>query len=154
MPGVELGRDAAHRHRVEPFGVGDADRGLGDLLAREARPARRGGFARPQVERSELLGRSFERFRFLGELGRGLLVPFGDALELGRLLRDAFGDRGDPVEGVARAPSPLAAAPAVTPVTCHSYSVLLSCSYYVRRQPYAIRTIAPDHAAATPERRA
>ena len=46
MPAPELGGDAAHRHGLEALGIGDRQRGLGDLLAREARrggrPARGG----------------------------------------------------------------------------------------------------------------
>ena len=67
--GVELGRDAAHRHRAEPFGVGDADRGGRDLLAGEARSARRRGLAR--VHTSSASSCSDERGR----------VDFGALLE-------------------------------------------------------------------------
>ena len=48
--GVELGGEAPHRHRLEALGVGDADRGRGDLVAGEARlaaaAARRGSTRR------------------------------------------------------------------------------------------------------------
>ena len=51
-PGVELGREAAHRQRVDALGVGDAHRGRGDLLAGEARaPARPRSGRVPDVER-------------------------------------------------------------------------------------------------------
>jgi hypothetical protein len=48
--GVELGREAAHRQRVEPLAVEHRQRGLDDLLARERRspgPSRRPRGRRP-----------------------------------------------------------------------------------------------------------
>ena len=82
---AELGRDAPHRHRVESFGVGDAERDRRDLGAREARPAPAGLDARPHVERVESLGQPVEMLGVVRGLARDLV---GLAL---RLLRDLLG---------------------------------------------------------------
>src|SRR5205085_9738677 len=55
-PDLELGRDAAHRHRVDALRVGNAYRGRRELRATEARLARTRFGARPEVERVELRG--------------------------------------------------------------------------------------------------
>ena len=130
---VELGRDAAHRHRVEAFAIGDARRGGDDLVAREARPAGRGLDARPHVERAEVGREPVERLRlqrgflggFVGVLGR----VRGAALDL---LGDLFGDLlddelrvvTDVVAGVFVESGVRSPLPAI--LVCHPYSVLLT----------------------------
>ena len=47
--GIELGGEAAHRERVEALGVGDLDRGRGDLVPREACVRRAPGSGRVQT---------------------------------------------------------------------------------------------------------
>ena len=133
----------------KPFGVGDADRGVGDLLAGEARP--RASPAR-RVQRSSApscSGRSLERLRLLGDLGRGLLVPFGDAARAWPPSRDVRRSRRPGRRSLAPIP---ARRRRVTPVACHSYSVPLSCSYHVRNNvrhtKSAIAPVPPPLGAA------
>ena len=91
-PGAEALGDVAHRDRVEAFGVGDLDRGAGDVGAGVGGAARGRLLAEPD-QRLDLVDP-----RRRGRLARRAVGPFGALDRAGDLLpRPVFGV-GDAVE--------------------------------------------------------
>ena len=66
VPAPELGGQAAHRQRLEALGVGEVDRGRGDLVAAEPWPSAAPAVPGPHLEGLEVRGQALERLDVLG----------------------------------------------------------------------------------------